>query len=144
MKDDQALADEHGFDDFSEGWSVQHSYDLSPAVYEAFLSAFDDRSPIHVDADYARAAGFSDCVMHGAILNGFLSHFVGMVFPGRRALLLSADIRYLAPSYLGDKINLIATVAQKVSSQRVAVLNVRFDKGAALLATGRVQVKFRA
>src|SRR5262245_32705646 len=136
MKNDRAPANRYGFDDFAEGFTIQQSYELSQHVYEAFLSAFDDRSPIHVDPDYARAAGFEGRVMHGAILNGFLSNFVGMVFPGQRALLLSADIRYLAPSYLGDRIDLIATVAQKVSSQRVAVLNVKFDKSGSLVANG--------
>src|SRR4026208_1783235 len=91
-----------------EGSTVEHDYTITPEVYQSVLAAFDDRSPIHVDANYARAAGFTDWGMHGAILNGFLSHFVGMVYPGAYSLLLTVDLRYQHPSYLGDTLRLTA------------------------------------
>jgi len=138
-------AETHAFDDVRVGHTASQDYAITPAVYEAFLGAFDDRSPVHVDEGYARAAGFEGRVMHGAILNGFLSHFIGMRFPGARALLLSADIRYTQPSFLGDRIRLTATVTQKVESQRVLALNVAFhnETRGATVARGRVQVGLR-
>jgi 3-hydroxybutyryl-CoA dehydratase len=125
-----------------EGSEVEWRYTLTRSVYEHFLAAFDDRSPVHVDEAYARARGFDDVVVHGAILNGFVSHFVGMRFPGRRALLLSADMRYANPSFIGDEITLIARVTQKVDVQRVIVLTVRLlnTTRGTTAATGRVQV----
>lgn len=133
------------FEKIAEGMTVERDYTLTSAVYEAFLTAFDDRSPVHVDDDYARASGFRERVMHGAILNGFLSNFIGMHFPGRQALWLSVDLRYLAPTYLGDVLNLRAVVAQKVESQRVLVLNIiiRNQTQGVISARGRVQVALR-
>lgn len=130
------------YDAVAEGSEIARQYTLTRAVYEHFLAAFDDRSPLHVDRAYALERGFDDIVAHGAILNGFVSHFVGMHFPGRRALLLSADLRYSNPSFIGDEIALTAKVTQKVDAQRVIVLMVRLvnvTRGT-VAATGRVQV----
>lgn len=136
---------DYAFAEIDEGTIVSHDYSIKPSVYKAFLEAFNDFSPIHVEDDYARARGFQQRVMHGAILNGFLSHFIGMHFPGRRALWLSTDLRYLKPSYLGDQLRLDATVAQKVESQSVIVLNIVFhnETQGIIVARGRVQVAVR-
>jgi 3-hydroxybutyryl-CoA dehydratase len=135
----------YSFAEIVEGMALDRDYTLTSSVYEAFLAAFDDRSPVHVDDDYARASGFRERVMHGAILNGFLSNFIGMHFPGRQALWLSVDLRYLAPTYLGDDLNVQAVVAQKVESQRVLVLNIiiRNQTQGVVTARGRVQVALR-
>jgi 3-hydroxybutyryl-CoA dehydratase len=114
------------YDAISEGASESLEYVISPEVYAAFLAAFQDISPIHVDEDYATSCGFAGRVMHGSLLNGFLSNFVGVHFPGRLSLLLSSDLRFAQPSYLGDVIRLEAVVAQKMDANRVVVLNVIF------------------
>jgi acyl dehydratase len=134
------------YEAIEEGTTVERDYDLTPDVMRHFLEAFDDRSPMHVDAAYARAAGFPAPVAHGAILNGFVSHFVGMVLPGRRSLLLTVDLRFDTPSYPGDRLRLAATVSQKVDAQRVVVLTLRFRNvtRGTTAATGRAQVRVRA
>jgi acyl dehydratase len=133
------------FAEITEGMTVDRDYSLTKPVYDSFLAAFDDRSPVHVDDNYAKASGFRERVMHGAILNGFLSNFIGMHFPGRGALWLSVDLRYLAPTYLGDDLNVQAVVGQKVESQNVLVLNIiiRNQTQGIVTARGRVQVALR-
>jgi 3-hydroxybutyryl-CoA dehydratase len=131
------------YEEIAEGVDHVHDYAITPAVYGSFLEAFDDRSPIHVDKAYARERGFEGVVMHGAMLNGFVSHFIGVRFPGRRALLLSVDLRYGSPSYLGDTVRIRATVAQKVDAQKVIVLKLQIENltRGTTAATGRAQVK---
>lgn len=138
-------ATDYSFDDLEEGACVTHEYVITPAVYDALVSVFGDRSPIHVDSDYASAAGFDGCVMHGAIFQGFVSHFVGMWFPGRRSLLLSSSLNYHLPSYLNDELELRATVKQKNLTARVVVLNIEFFSKAskARVVSGRVHVAIR-
>ena len=139
-------AQHFSYEDLREGMTQERAYVITPEVYQHFLAAFDDRSPLHVELGHARRAGFTDKVMHGTILNGFLSHFVGMVFPGARSLLLGAELRYSQPCYLGDSLMLSARIAQKVDTQNVVVLHVRLYNGTrdVLAATGRAQVKVRA
>ena len=38
--------------------------------------------------------------MHGTILNCFISHFVGMHFPGGRVLLHAVDTQFKSPCHL--------------------------------------------
>jgi acyl dehydratase len=131
------------FAEILEGMEVERKYVIAPAVVENFMRAFDDRSPVHVDPARAKARGFSDVVAHGAILGGFVSHFVGMIFPGANSLLLSSDLRFSRPCYQGDELLLRAKVAQRQETERVVVLHIRFHNQTrgVLAATGRLQVK---
>jgi len=137
---------DHRYLDISVGMTVQHDYVITPTVYENFLTAFQDHSPVHVDAAYAQKSGFAGKVMHGAILNGFISHFVGMIFPGKPSLLLAVDLRFSQPSFLGDNLQLQATVSQKMDSQNVIVLDFIFNNLTQnhIAARGRAQVKLRS
>lgn len=130
------------YESILEGAKVERQYTIAPEVYTRFLEAFEDCSPIHVDDAYARERGFQGKVMHGAILNGFVSHFIGMHFPGNRSLLLSVDLRYANPSYLGDVLEIRATVTRKVDSQQVILLTMQLENltQGILAASGRVQV----
>lgn len=138
-------APDYNFQEIEENAEFSHIYTINDAVYNALVSVFQDKSPIHIDETYAKAAGFAGRVMHGAILQGFLSHFVGMYFPGKRSLILSVNLNYHRPSYLGDEIQLTACVRQKVETGQVIVLNVNFVNTASrqVLASGKVQVALR-
>lgn len=142
---DYEQASDFEFEKIEENSEFSRTYTIDDAVYQALSSVFNDKSPIHVDEEYAKSAGFAGRVMHGAILQGFLSHFVGMHFPGKRSLILSVNINYQRPSYLGDEILLTARVRQKVETGRVVVLEIKFLNAAtqALAASGRVQVALR-
>jgi len=131
--------------DLAPDAEFRERYAVTPEVYHGFLATFGDESPLHVSEAFAREAGFTGVVMHGAILNGFVSHFVGMRCPGRRALLLSVELRYHRPVYLGDPLELTARVAQKVDAPQVVVLELRFRAVGrdVEVATGRAQVKLR-
>jgi acyl dehydratase len=133
------------FSKIVEGFELEQDYVLTKSVSVGFLHTFRDFSPLHVDVEFAKAAGFKGPIMHGGILNGFVSHFVGMVFPGASSLLLSTELRFLRPTYLNDRFRLKAKVAQKIDSENVIVLHLTFlnrtrDETA---ANGRVTVKVK-
>ena len=133
------------YPEISVGMREKHDYLISPEIYRGFLLAFADYSPIHVDEAYARECGFVGPVMHGALLNGFLSHFIGMHFPGGLSMLLSSDLRFCLPSYLGDQIQIEAVVGHKLDARNVVVLDMTFTNltQCGIAARGRVQVMIR-
>jgi acyl dehydratase len=135
----------YSYSEISEGMIERLDYVISDEVYHQFLSTFYDYSPIHVDAAYALRCGYSGKVMHGTLLNGFLSHFIGMYFPGRLSLLLAVDIRFAQPCYLGDLIDLEAIVRQKMDALRVITLDMTFTNKtrAYVAARARTQVMLR-
>ena len=134
------------FADINVGMARESDYEITPQVYRSFLDTFNDRSPVHVDEAHARSQGFEGLVMHGAILNGFLSNFIGMVFPGANTLELSVEVRFLKPCYLGDKVRMRGEVAQKLEAANVVLLHVTYQNltQGTLAANGRVQVKITA
>ena len=142
MAESLSAARNWNYRDIAVGMKEARDYVISLEVYDHFLAAFDDRSPIHVDDVHARQRGFPEKVMHGTLLNGFLSHFVGMFFPGRLSLLLSVDLRFAQPSHLGDVIRLEAVVSQKLEARNVIVLDATFSNITrdCLAARGRIQV----
>lgn len=133
---------EHAFESIAEGYQTSHDYAITDREYECLVGPFGDVSPLHVDDAYAKTRGFSGRVMHGAILNGFLSHFVGVHFPGKPAILQSVNIQYKSPSFLGDSIRIDARVDQKVDSVRAIVLSVTFTNTTQqkVVAKAKVQV----
>lgn len=131
--------------EISVGERHARDYPITPETYQHFLAAFGDHSPVHVDEAFARSRGFDGRVMHGAILNGFVSHFVGMYFPGRFSLLLAVDMRFSNPSYLGDVVHLEAVVSQKMDARNIIVLDVTLTNTTRnwLAARGRIQVMIK-
>jgi 3-hydroxybutyryl-CoA dehydratase len=125
------------------GQTFERDYAVTRQVYEDFLKLFGDASPLHVDADYARACDFPDVLMHGAILNGFISNFVGMHFPGGRGMELSVDIRFLKPVWVEDVIRVQGKLAQKLDSHQVVVVHLSLTNKATgeAVASAKVQLK---
>ena len=85
-----------------EGFRAARTYTISQRIYESFLGTFEDVNPIHVDDELARSHGFPGVVMHGMILNGFISHFVGSDCPGGgvlRSSALASAVDATAPTY---------------------------------------------
>ena len=135
----------HRYQDISTGQRETFDYSITQAVYQHFLDAFHDYSPIHVDEDYAKSCGFAGRVMHGSLLNGFLSNFIGTWFPGRFSLLLAVDLRFSQPSYLGDIIRLETVVSQKMDSRHIVILDATMTNLTQnhLAARGRIQVMIK-
>jgi len=133
------------FNNIVEGSKITQEYSISRDVYDHFLAAFQDTSPIHIMDDYAQTHGFREKVMHGNILNGFISHFVGVKFPGEKSLLQSVSIQYKNPSYMDDRIRINAEVSQVVESVRVIKLDMELQNltQGIIAATAKVQVGIR-
>ncbi len=130
------------FEQIQEGSKVERHYKMTDAVYRALVDNFGDKNPLHTDENYARAKGFSGRVMHGAILNGFISHFIGMEFPGANAIIQSVSVEYKKPNFLNDDLHFEAVVEQKVEAVRTLVLkfNIHNQTQDYLAAKARVQV----
>jgi 3-hydroxybutyryl-CoA dehydratase len=99
---------------------------VSAEIHEGFIAIFGDRHPLHTDARYAVARGFRSEVMHGNILNGFLSYFIGECLPDREVMILSQEIKYKRPVYLGDRLTLEVGVVDVHHSVNVVEFACKF------------------
>lgn len=114
---------------------------ITEADLQGFAQLSGDHNPLHTDAAYARQAGFGDRVVHGAFLTALVSRFVGMELPGRRSLLLSMKLDFVAPSFVGDTLAVSGRVQSVHAEQRVVVLRMRIHCGTALRARGSAMVR---
>lgn len=110
----------------SIGDKFTEHFEVSSDIHKGFIALFGDRHPLHTDAGYAQDRGFPSEVMHGNILNGFLSYFVGECFPDREVMILSQEIKYQRPVYLGDKLTLAVEIADIHHSVNVIELTCKF------------------
>lgn len=128
------------FEDLTPGTKFRQEYAITRQVYEKFLDLFGDASPLHMEDRVAVSCGFEAKLMHGAILNGFISNFVGMNFPGKRTLELGVEIHFVKPTYAGDVVALEAAVEERLEARKVVVLRFRFLRQTTIVAKGRITV----
>ncbi|XP_034950825.1 (R)-specific enoyl-CoA hydratase-like [Chelonus insularis] len=67
-----------------------------------FAKLTNDYNPIHLNADKK--------IVHGALLNGFLSGVLGTKLPGPGTLVVHQLLNYPKPCYAGDVIEISVTV----------------------------------
>lgn len=105
-------------------------FNVSNDVHSAFIALFHDRHPLHTDHDYAVALGFKSVVMHGNILNGFLSYFIGECLPEADVMILRQEIKFSRPVYLDDRLKLEVEVVDVHNSVQVIELSCKFSNAA--------------
>jgi acyl dehydratase len=103
-----------------------------------YVALSGDTAPLHVDAEFAKAAGFEGVVVHGAYLMALVSRLVGTEFPGARSILERADMAFRKPCYAPCEVTLAATVRQVSEAVATIVLDIAIsDDGGAILASGK-------
>ncbi len=124
------------------GDKYRHSFTVSEEIYEGFIELFDDRNPLHVDDSYAVARGFKSKVMHGNILNGFVSFMAGECLPEKNIILISQEINYKKPVYLNDTLSLVFEVMNFSEAVNVADISFVFvNESNIKTAIGKLQIK---
>lgn len=127
---------------FKVGEEFNLKFKISKDVYDGFINIFNDKNPIHVDIDFAKNHGYSEIVMHGNILNGFISYFIGEQLPTKNIVILSQNIKFNNPVYLNDLLQFNASVYEIYES--VNVINIKFkfiNQKKITVAKGKVQIK---
>ena len=125
---------------FKEGDSFAQRFHLSPAVYQNFINTFQDQNPLHTDSSFARKKGFRDKVMHGNILGGFLSYFVGECLPTKEVIIHKQEIKFKKPVYEGDHLLLEASVTNVHESVGALEIKFHFLRDGEKMASGSLQV----
>ena len=95
---------------------------LTQSDVDTFAALTGDTNPLHLDAAFARRAGFSAPVVHGMLSASFLSTMIGTLLPGPGALWTSQTIEFSSPAYVGDTLRVTARVKQRSAAVRSVVL----------------------
>lgn len=124
--------------------AIEVTYHVTPEVYYGFQRISNDYNPLHTDEAFAKSKGFPERVMYGNILNGFVSHFVGMALPSRDVMIQTQDIQFRKPVYLNDTILLKAEIETVSDAVEIINYKLKFYRVAetknVLVASGHVQI----
>jgi 3-hydroxybutyryl-CoA dehydratase len=117
------------------------SFKVSHDIYKGFIKTFNDRNPLHTDEKFAAGKGFKEKVMHGNILNGFLSFFIGECLPSKNVLIQTQEIKYLKPVYMNDQLTLCAEIEDVYESVNTIDFKYYFENQNKLkVAKGKIQI----
>jgi 3-hydroxybutyryl-CoA dehydratase len=113
---------------FTENQVFEETFTVSEEIYGGFIGLFNDKNPLHTDRKFAVQKGFNDIVMHGNILNGFLSYFVGGCLPTKDVIIHSQEIHFKNPVYMNDILTFTARVSGVFESVNAVEFKYEFCK----------------
>jgi 3-hydroxybutyryl-CoA dehydratase len=125
----------------TKGDTFEHEFLIDEKIYNGFISLFNDHNPLHTDTAFAKNKGFSDVVMHGNILGGFLSYFIGECLPDKNVIIHTQEIKYYNPVYLNHPLYFTANISDIVDSVKVVMFGFLFkNQHGLIIAKGKIQI----
>ena len=114
---------------------------VTESIYLGFIENFQDKNPLHTNESFAVSKGFKSKVMHGNILNGFLSYFIGEALPSKDVIIHSQEIQFKNPVYLNDDLVLKAEVSGIYESVKAIEFKFKFlNSDTKVVAKGKIQI----
>lgn len=124
-----------------KGDIFKESFVITDEVYEGFISIFKDYNSLHTDIEYANLKGFRSKVMHGNILNGFISYFIGECLPVKNVIIQTQQINYSLPVYLKEELIFFAEIVDIFESVSTIELKYYFMNSInKKVAKGNIQI----
>ena len=116
-------------------------FKVTADVYNGFIKTFKDNNPLHTDNAFAKARGFEGEVMHGNILNGFISYFIGECLPQKDVIIHSQSIKFSQPVYMDNELIFVASIVDFFESVNIYQFKFYFENAAATkVAKGEIQI----
>ncbi len=126
---------------FQIGDTYNHGFEINNTKYNQFIDLSDDHNLMHVDDEYPKQFGFKGKIMHGNILNAFLSYFIGECLPIKNVVIQSQNIEYKKPIYLDTILKLEVVVDSVVESVNVVIFKFKFlSLEGNVFAKGKIQI----
>lgn len=132
-----------GIDDVRPGMFVSYDTVLGNAEVEAFAHLTGDVSPLHVSGEYGRSTPFGTNLIHGMLIGGHFSTIVGVLLPGRRALLNGIRLNFLRPIPVESTVTISAKVRAVSHSASALTLDLVALRLGEICVTGQATVAVR-
>lgn len=125
---------------FSVGNQYEENFIVSDEIYLGFIQIFKDQNPLHTNNEFAVNKGFIGKVMHGNILNGFLSYFIGECLPTKDVIIHSQEIQFKNAVYLNDVLAFKAEIIGFYESVNAVEFKFTFKRDQTIMAKGKIQI----
>ena len=114
---------------------------LTRHTLAVYCGASGDHNPLHVDFDFARAAGLDDVIAHGMLIMGYMGRTVTDWAP--QTALRSFNTRFMAMTKIGNQITCTARITEKsqvATERRVRLAITARDQHGEVKAQGEAVV----
>ncbi len=132
---------ELNFDDVQVGTQLPllQTEPISRLTLALYCGASGDHNPIHVDSDFARAAGMDDVFAHGMLGMAYLARLVAGWVPQRAIRALSS--RFVAITHVHDRITCSGSVVEKLAERQVRLALTALDQRGIVKLAGEAIVE---
>jgi 3-oxoacyl-[acyl-carrier protein] reductase len=113
------------FEKIQPGDEVHFSKTIAAEDVESFARLSGDRNPLHMDEQFAARTRFQRRVVHGMLIANYVSALIGMKCPGPGALWSQQTLRWPAPVFIGDRIQVTLKVTHKSSGSRTLTVEAK-------------------
>jgi len=90
-----------------------------------YCGASGDHNPIHVDIDYAQAAGLDDVIAHGMLIMAYVGRVLTNWVP--QSAIRDFNTRFLAMTDVGDQITACGRVVEKFNQATARCVRVEIE-----------------
>lgn len=111
---------------------------LTRATLALYAGGSGDHIPLHIDSDFARAAGHRDVFMHGMLGVAYLVRMITQQVPQER--LRDISVRFSAITYPGEALTARAVVAEIAPDGAVALDLTLFNEQGEVKIVGRATI----
>ncbi len=101
---------EYRWDELTVGLKQTFDATFTSEMVDDFARLSGDVNPLHVNREYAIAAGFPGPVIFGMMTSSLYSRLVGVYIPGKYALLQGMDIHFHHPCFVGDTLTVTGEI----------------------------------
>ena len=116
------------------------AFSVNASEMQDFARVSGDYNPLHTDAAFARARGFPDVVVYGALLVAKVSRLIGMQLPGRDSVWVSCALRFHEPLFVDEPASAEGEVTAISGATGLVTLRLRLESHGRLLAKGTAEV----
>jgi len=133
------------FKDLEEGMSREIDCSVSEEQLDNYIEITGDRNPLHVSNEYSIENGFPGRLVHGSLIEGFMSTLIGVHLPGDNSLLLSLDAKFKKPILIDEEFVVKGTISE--ISEPTGTVKIKMDvykkNDSKVSAVGVAMVKLR-
>jgi acyl dehydratase len=131
--------------DLTVGLAHQFEVTLTAEMMAAFAGLSGDVNPLHVDAAYAKEAGFRGPVAFGLLTSSFYSRLVGVHLPGKYALLHGIDVDFVSPAFAGDRLEVSGEIKDLVDAYHRIEMRARIkNQDGKVISKAKIRVGLHA
>ncbi len=109
---------------FFVGQTASFAKTISESDVYHFAGICGDFNPVHINLVEAEKSRFGKRVVHGALVNSFISTVLGTKLPGEGTVYLSQNSKFKNPVYFGDTIRAVVKITELQGDKALLKTNV--------------------